>query len=170
MMHNAGAATIYYHGNAHGVTTAHGIHGRARGVTTVHGIVITAHHNFAGLTMSKPLAELRTTSYTPTILFCVSCRNTTASVATYCTRARTSCWTPHGHQVARRHLQAQPKSVREALKDPNWRRAMDDEFQALQANQTWRLVDPPAGTHTITGKCVFKHKFNPDGTLARYKA
>jgi histone deacetylase 1/2 len=63
-----------------------------------------------------------------------------------------------------------PKSVREALKDPNWRRAMEDEFQALQANQTWRLVDPPAGTHTITGKWVFKHKFNPDGTLARYKA
>jgi histone deacetylase 1/2 len=34
-----------------------------------------------------------------------------------------------------------PKSVRTALQDPNWRAAMAAEFDALQRNRTWRLVD-----------------------------
>jgi hypothetical protein len=29
-----------------------------------------------------------------------------------------------------------PKSVREALADPNWRRAMEEEYKALLANRT----------------------------------
>ena len=47
---------------------------------------------------------------------------------------------------------------------------MQSEFDALQANQTWRLVPRPPGARVITGKWVFKHKLNPDGSLARYKA
>jgi hypothetical protein len=30
-----------------------------------------------------------------------------------------------------------PTSVREALADPNWLRAMEEEYEALLANQTW---------------------------------
>ena len=63
-----------------------------------------------------------------------------------------------------------PRSVRSALKDPNWYAAMQSEFDALQANQTWCLVPRPPGARVITGKWVFKHKLNPDGSLARYKA
>jgi histone deacetylase 1/2 len=44
------------------------------------------------------------------------------------------------------------------------------EFQALQNNRTWCLVDRPPGAHIVTGKWVFKHKLNPDGSLERYKA
>jgi hypothetical protein len=40
---------------------------------------------------------------------------------------------------------------------------MEAEFNALQANRTWRLVDKPAGAHIISGKWVFKHKLHPDG-------
>jgi len=47
---------------------------------------------------------------------------------------------------------------------------MEAEFSALQANRTWRLVDKPTGAHIISRKWVFKHKFNPDGSLERYKA
>jgi hypothetical protein len=47
---------------------------------------------------------------------------------------------------------------------------MEVEFSALQANRTWRLVDKPIGAHVISGKWVFKHKFNSAGTLERYKA
>jgi len=47
---------------------------------------------------------------------------------------------------------------------------MEAEFSALQANRTWRLADKPTGAHIISTKSVFKHKFNPAGSLERYKA
>jgi hypothetical protein len=63
-----------------------------------------------------------------------------------------------------------PKSARAALKDPHWHAAMALELEALQKNRTWRLVDRLHSAHIVTGKWVFKHKLNPDGTLERYKA
>lgn len=63
-----------------------------------------------------------------------------------------------------------PSSARTALWDPNWHAAMEQEFRTLQANRTWRLVDRPPGAHIISDKWVFKHKFNPDGSLEGYKA
>jgi hypothetical protein len=63
-----------------------------------------------------------------------------------------------------------PSSVRAALVDPNWRRAMEEEFAALIANNTWDLVPRPVGSNVVTGKWIFKHKFNSDGSLERYKA
>lgn len=62
-----------------------------------------------------------------------------------------------------------PSSVWVALRDPHWFAAMEHKFSALQANRTWRLVDRPPGAHIISGKWVFKHKLNPDGSLERYK-
>ena len=44
------------------------------------------------------------------------------------------------------------------------------EFDALQRNRTWRLVDRPPGANVVSGKWVFRHKLNPDGSLERYKA
>jgi hypothetical protein len=63
-----------------------------------------------------------------------------------------------------------PQSVRSALVDPNWRAAMQSEFDALKANDTWSLVPRPSGVNIVTGKWVFRHKFLADGTLDRYKA
>ncbi|KAK1670275.1 hypothetical protein QYE76_058434 [Lolium multiflorum] len=63
-----------------------------------------------------------------------------------------------------------PKSVRGALKDPNWLAAMTDEYGALLANDTWDLVLPPANANVVTSKWVFRHKLKPDGSLDRYKA
>lgn len=63
-----------------------------------------------------------------------------------------------------------PKSVCAALKDPRWHAAMALEFEELRKNRTWRLVDRSPGAHIITGKWVFKHKLNPDGSLECYKA
>ena len=46
---------------------------------------------------------------------------------------------------------------------------MQKEFDALQGNLTWTLIPRPAGAKIISGKWVFKHKLNSDGSLERYK-
>jgi hypothetical protein len=46
-----------------------------------------------------------------------------------------------------------------------WREAMDSEFQALQQNHTWDLVELPAGRKAIKGRWIYVRK--DDG---RYKA
>ncbi|WVZ98012.1 hypothetical protein U9M48_043505 [Paspalum notatum var. saurae] len=63
-----------------------------------------------------------------------------------------------------------PSSFRHALADPNWRGAMDEEFQALIANNTWTLVPRPSNANIVTSKWIFRHKLHSDGTLDRYKA
>lgn len=63
-----------------------------------------------------------------------------------------------------------PTSVNAALQDPNWRAAMQSEFDALQANKTWQLIPRPAGAHVVSGKWIFRHKYKEDGSLDRYKA
>jgi histone deacetylase 1/2 len=62
------------------------------------------------------------------------------------------------------------KTHQAALADPNWRATMEDEFRALQLNNTWDLITRPPGTNIVTGKWIFTHKFNTDDTLERYKA
>jgi len=47
---------------------------------------------------------------------------------------------------------------------------MQEEIDALQANNTWRLVERPPGRTIVTGKWVFRHKLRADGSLERYKA
>jgi hypothetical protein len=63
-----------------------------------------------------------------------------------------------------------PSSVRTALVDPNWCRTMEEEFTTLIANSTWDLVPRLVGSNVVTGKWIFKHKFNSDGSLEWYKA
>jgi hypothetical protein len=63
-----------------------------------------------------------------------------------------------------------PSSIHTAVVDPNWGRAMEEEFAALITNNTWDLVPRPVGSNVITDKWIFKHKFNFDGSLERYKA
>ena len=63
-----------------------------------------------------------------------------------------------------------PRSCRDALANPHWRQAMEDEYAALLDNNTWNLVPRPAKANVVTGKWIFKHKFHADGSLDRYKA
>jgi hypothetical protein len=60
-------------------------------------------------------------------------------------------------------------SVRVALTDPSWRRTMEEEYATLIANNTWNLVPRFVGSNVVTDKWIFKHKFNSNGTLDRYK-
>jgi len=63
-----------------------------------------------------------------------------------------------------------PKTYRSALADPNWRTAMEEEYAALLSSNTWDLVPRPFGANVVTGKWIFRQKFNADGSFDRYKA
>ncbi|GJX43593.1 ribonuclease H-like domain-containing protein [Tanacetum coccineum] len=63
-----------------------------------------------------------------------------------------------------------PKNMSNALKDPMWRNATYDEYNALVKNGTWLLVPRHAGVNMVRSMWIFKHKFHADGTLSRYKA
>lgn len=63
-----------------------------------------------------------------------------------------------------------PKTVAEALRDPNWRNAMVEEINAQIKNGTHELVPPTPEQNVVGCKWIFTLKYNPDGTLNRYKA
>ncbi|KAH9740738.1 retrovirus-related pol polyprotein from transposon RE2 [Citrus sinensis] len=63
----------------------------------------------------------------------------------------------------------EPKSVKEALADLKWHMAMKEEFTALEKNQTWTLVLADTATKIVGNKWVFRVKYNPDGSVSKFK-
>ncbi|XP_011093964.1 uncharacterized protein LOC105173784 [Sesamum indicum] len=62
------------------------------------------------------------------------------------------------------------KSFSDAVQHEEWREAMHTELQALDRNNTWKLVPLSPGKCAIGCKWVFKTKLNTDGSVERYKA
>ena len=63
-----------------------------------------------------------------------------------------------------------PNSVQEALKDPKWKEAMNEEMKSLQKNSTWEVVDLPEGKTPVGCRWVFTIKYKADGTIEQFKA
>ncbi|PKU69447.1 Retrovirus-related Pol polyprotein from transposon TNT 1-94 [Dendrobium catenatum] len=63
-----------------------------------------------------------------------------------------------------------PTTYTEAVKHAVWRKAMAEEFLALQKQGTWELTQAPPNTTILGCKWTFKTKWHSDGTIARYKA
>ena len=63
-----------------------------------------------------------------------------------------------------------PSNVHDALADPKWRKAMNEEMEVLQKNATWELVPLPKGMKPIGCRWVFTVKLKLDGSIDRYKA
>jgi hypothetical protein len=63
----------------------------------------------------------------------------------------------------------EPTDLEEALNDPNWKKAMQEEIAALHKNETWHLVPPVKGANIIDCRWVFKIKKKADGSIERYK-
>jgi histone deacetylase 1/2 len=61
----------------------------------------------------------------------------------------------------------EPANLQSALADPNWRGAMDEEFDALMNNKTWKLVPPREGKNVIDRLWVYKIKRKSDGFIDR---
>lgn len=64
----------------------------------------------------------------------------------------------------------EPTTVREALASPDWKRAMQLEFNALLNNQTWVLVPRTGDMNIIMTKWLFRAKYLKDGSVERLKA
>jgi len=64
----------------------------------------------------------------------------------------------------------EPATFAVAERNAAWRKAMLEEMRSIKANQTWELVDPPAGCRPIGLKWVFKVKKDEHGDVVKHKA
>ncbi|KAI5324311.1 hypothetical protein L3X38_033384 [Prunus dulcis] len=58
----------------------------------------------------------------------------------------------------------------EAVKDESWMKAMKDELNMIEKNDTWELVDRSMDKPVIGVQWVFKTKLNLDGSVQKKKA
>ena len=63
-----------------------------------------------------------------------------------------------------------PNSVQEALADPRWKAAMNEEMKSLEKNKTWELVDPPSGKKPVRCQWIYTMKYKIFGTIECFKA
>lgn len=63
-----------------------------------------------------------------------------------------------------------PRTIQEALSDPNWKLAVKEEMDALNKNNTWSIIDLPQDKNAVGCKWVFIVKCKADGSVERYKA
>ncbi|GKA73656.1 putative ribonuclease H-like domain-containing protein [Tanacetum coccineum] len=66
--------------------------------------------------------------------------------------------------------QEEPKKVIQALKDPSWIEAMQEELLQFKLQQVWTLVDLPLGKRAIGTKWVYRNKKDERGIVIRNKA
>lgn len=64
----------------------------------------------------------------------------------------------------------EPASFADAEQQACWRQAMNEEMASIEANKTWRLVDPPPRQRPIGLKWVFKTKKDAAGNITKHKA
>nr|GEV01378.1 ribonuclease H-like domain, reverse transcriptase, RNA-dependent DNA polymerase [Tanacetum cinerariifolium] len=66
--------------------------------------------------------------------------------------------------------QEEPKRVHQALKDPSWIEAMQEELLQFKMQKVWVLVDLPYGKREIGTKWVYRNKKDERGIVIRNKA
>jgi transposase InsO family protein len=64
----------------------------------------------------------------------------------------------------------EPNYFEEANKDEFWNKAMNEELDQIEKNDTWELVPRPKNKNVIGTKWVFRNKLNEDGQVTRNKA
>jgi hypothetical protein len=64
----------------------------------------------------------------------------------------------------------EPTSLDEALSDPNWKKAMQEEITTLHKNETWHLVPAVKGANIIDCRWVLRLRERQMGALNGTKA
>lgn len=85
------------------------------------------------------------------------------------TKSKVGIFKPKKYLAALFSAPTEPIYVKQALADPKWFQAMKKEFNSVQANKTWTLVQPSSLVKVIENKWVFRIKYNPDGSISKYK-
>ena len=62
-----------------------------------------------------------------------------------------------------------PKNAKEALKNENWRKAMQDEYNSLSENKVWDIV-ADNGAKLVGSRWHFGVKYGRTGEISRFKA
>ena len=63
----------------------------------------------------------------------------------------------------------EPNNFVEDSEDEYWIKAMNEELDQIEKNQTWELVPRPANKNIVRTKWVFKNRFNEDVKVMRNK-
>jgi hypothetical protein len=66
--------------------------------------------------------------------------------------------------------EVEPTCFEQAIGNPKWDNAIDEEMAALDANATWELIALPKDKKAIGCKWVYKIKHNANGFVSKYKA
>ena len=64
----------------------------------------------------------------------------------------------------------EPKKVEEALDDPDWVIAMQEELNQFERQKVWKLVPRPKNKSVIGTKWVYRNKLDENGIVTRNKA
>lgn len=64
----------------------------------------------------------------------------------------------------------EPVSYSQAMTEKTWKIAMKNEIDAIEKNNTWKLVELPSGHKPIGLKWVYKLKKDAEGNVTKHKA
>ena len=67
-------------------------------------------------------------------------------------------------------IDPEPTTFKQAMLSPEFRKATDDELQAMEDNRTWDVVSLPPGKNVVGCKWVFTTKYRADGTVEGKKS
>ena len=64
----------------------------------------------------------------------------------------------------------EPQSFEETIKDEDLRKAMENEIDVIEKNETWQLVEKPKDQEIIGVKLIYRVKYHSNGRVQRRKA
>ncbi|KAJ9555801.1 hypothetical protein OSB04_010415 [Centaurea solstitialis] len=77
---------------------------------------------------------------------------------------------PHLSMISVFLSQTEPKKAYDAMKDPSWIEAMQEELLQFVLQHVWDLVDLPKGHRVIGTKWIFRNKTDERGIVIKNKA